>query len=65
MYRILSKTVVHRCSFKKIFLKLWQNLQENTYAGFSLVNKLLTAGLKFFRKVSLDKTSDLMPLPFQ
>ena len=36
------EVVVWRCSAEKIFLKISQNSQENTYAGVSLLIKLQT-----------------------
>ena len=35
---IISETVVHRCSIKKVFLEILQNSQENTCASVSYKN---------------------------
>ena len=36
---MLSETVTQRCSLKKVFLKISQNSQENTYARVSFLIK--------------------------
>ena len=40
------EAVVCRCSVKKVFLEISQNLQENTYARVSFLIKLLALGLR-------------------
>ena len=45
MSRILSVAVVWRCSLEKIFLKISQNLQENTSARVSFLIKVQVATL--------------------
>ena len=35
----MLEAVVQRCSVKKVFLEISQNLQENTCAGASFFNK--------------------------
>ena len=34
---LISDAVVRRCSVKKVFLKIWQNSQENNCIGVSIV----------------------------
>ena len=45
MSRILSVPVVWRCSLEKMFLKISQNLQENTSARISFLIKVQVATL--------------------
>ena len=45
MNRILSVAVAWRCSLEKMFLKISQNLQENTSARVSLLIKVQVATL--------------------
>ena len=40
-----AEAVAQRCRIKKAFLKIWQNLQENNYAGVSFLVKLHTERL--------------------
>ena len=44
-----SESVVQRCSIKKVFLKISQNLQENTYARVSFLINLQVWG-NFIKK---------------
>ena len=46
---VLSETeaVVQKCSVKKMFLEISQNLQENTRASVSFLIKLQAIGLQF------------------
>ena len=37
---IATEAVVHRCSSKKVLLKIWQYSQENIWAGYFLVEHL-------------------------
>ena len=45
MSRILSVAVAWRCSLEKMFLKISQNLQENTSARVSFLIKVQVATL--------------------
>ena len=45
-----SKSILPEVFFKKLFLKISQNLQENTYAGVPLLIKLRTLGLQLYLK---------------
>ena len=42
---LTAEAVVRRCSIKKVFLEISQNLQENTYARVSFLMKLQASGL--------------------
>ena len=43
-----SEVVVSRCSVKKVFLKISQNSQKNTFARVSFLIKLQVSGLQPF-----------------
>ena len=45
-----KEEVVVKCSVKKVFLKISQNLQENTFVGVSFLIKLHSSGLKLYLK---------------
>ena len=45
-----KEAVVQRRSVKRVFLKISQNLQENTCARVSFLIKLQASGLKFYKK---------------
>ena len=42
--RVISEAVVRRCSVKKVFLKISQNVQEITCAGVFILIKLQASG---------------------
>ena len=44
--KTLSETVAQRCSVKKVFFEISQNLQENTSARASFLNKVAALGLQ-------------------
>ena len=46
----LSEAVVQRCSFKKVFLEISQNSQENTCVRVSSLIKLKALGLQLYLK---------------
>ena len=45
-----EEAVVQRCSVKIVFLKNWQNSQENTYARVSFLIKLQPQACHFIKK---------------
>ena len=49
----LSEAVVQRCSFKKVFLEISQNSQENTCVRVSSLIKLLSEACNFKAKKRL------------
>ena len=44
------EAVAQRCSFKKVFLEIWQNSHENTYARVSFLMKLQVKANNFIKK---------------
>ena len=46
----VTETVFRRCSLKNVFLKIWQNSQENTCVGVSFLIKLHALGLQLYLK---------------
>ena len=48
-----SEVVVSRCSVKKVFLKISQNSQKNTFARVSFLIKLQVSGLQPFYEKTL------------
>ena len=42
------QAVPRACSVKRVFLDIWQNSQENTYARVSIYIKLQTSGLQLY-----------------
>ena len=44
--KTLSETAAQRCSVKKVFFEISQNLQENTSARASFLNKVAALGLQ-------------------
>ena len=46
----LSEALAQRCSVKKVFLEILQNLQESTCARVSFLIKLQALGLLFAKK---------------
>ena len=53
---LLSEAVARRCSVKKVFLKISQNLQENTCARVSFSITLLAWVCNFIKKETLAQT---------
>ena len=45
-----TEAVAQRCSFKKVFLEIWQNSQEKTCARASFLMKLLVKANNFIKK---------------
>ena len=45
-----TEAVAQKCSFKKVFLEIWQNSQENTCARASFLMKLLVKANNFIKK---------------
>ena len=52
MIHLTTKTVKQRCSVKKMFLEILQNLQENTCASLFLI-KLQIEACNFIKKETL------------
>ena len=52
-YKICNRSKHQRCSTKKLFLKISQNLQENTYAKVSFLIKLQAWACNFIKKETL------------
>ena len=54
-YGKVSEVVARRCSVKKVFLKMLQNSQENTYARACFLNKVASfrPAQNFIKKASL------------
>ena len=48
-----AEAVARRCSVKKVFLQISQNLQENTRARVSFLIKLQTSACNFIKKETL------------
>ena len=44
----IAEAVVQRCSVKKVFLEISQNLLENTYARVSFLIKLRASALQLY-----------------
>ena len=51
----LRKAVVRRCSVKKVFLEISQNLQENTCARVYFLIKLQASACNFINKETLEQ----------
>ena len=49
------ETVAQRCSVKKVFLEISQNLQENTCASISFLIKLQVSTCNFVKKETLSQ----------
>ena len=45
-----TEAVAQKCSFKKVFLEIWQNSQENTCARVSFLMKLQVKASIFIKK---------------
>ena len=54
----VSEAAVRRCSRKKVFLKISQNSQENTYVRVSFLNKV--AGLRLAQNIGLLKQAKFL-----
>ena len=50
LWQLSSEAVAQRCSLKKVFLEISQNLQENACARVAFLIKLPTSGLQFMKK---------------
>ena len=50
---VTAEAVARRCSVKKVFLQISQNLQENTFARVSFLIKLQTSACNFIKKETL------------
>ena len=50
MLRLLTEAVVQRCSVKKVYLEISQNLQKNTCARVSFLIKLQASACNFIKK---------------
>ena len=50
-----TEAVAQKCSVKKVFLKIWQNSQENTCAGVYFSITLQASGLQLYLKETLAK----------
>ena len=48
---VVVEIVVQRCSTKKVFLEIFQNSQENSYAKVSFLIKLQAWGTQIFKKI--------------
>ena len=54
----VSEATTQRCSRKKVFLKISENSQENTYVRFSFLNKV--AGLRLAQNIDLLKEANFL-----
>ena len=54
----VSEAAVQSCSRKKVFLKISQILQENTYVRVSFLNKV--AGLRLAQNIDLLKQANFL-----
>ena len=54
----ISEAAIQRCSEKKVFLKISQNSQENTYVRVSFLNKV--AGLRLAQNIDLLKQANFL-----
>ena len=54
----VSEAAIQRCSRKKVFLKILQNPQENTYVRVSFLNKV--AGLRLAQNIGLLKQANFL-----
>ena len=52
-----TKAVTRRCSIKKVFLKIAQNLQKNTCAWASFLTKLQAEASDFIKNETLAQVS--------
>ena len=48
--KLNPETVSQRCSVKKMFLEIFENLQENTYATVFFLRKLQVQACDFSKK---------------